>query len=175
MITLTTFVHCTSGGESLHKNRSASGSNLTIIEKETGTRLKGGLFATYVIPFVFLATSSLSNAIYLTVMSTSGLDSVKTTIILFWAFLFGSPVLWFLSVIFEDVIYLRVRRTYFCWSFVGSAQHLKVTFMSWQLNFFILQCFRWLRHLELQFSSLCKWLLLLLYSLFLLDFQFWKF
>ena len=61
MITLTTFVHCTSGGESLHENRSASGSNLTIIEKETGTRLKGGLFATYVIPFVFLATSSMSN------------------------------------------------------------------------------------------------------------------
>ena len=104
MITLTTFVHCTSGGESLHKSRSASGSNLTIIEKETGTRLKGGLFATYVIPFVFLATSSPSNAIYLTVMSASGLDSVKTTAILFWVFLFGSPVLWFLSVIFEDVI-----------------------------------------------------------------------
>ena len=75
MITLTTFVHCTLGDESLHENRSASGSNLTIIEKETGTQLKGGLFATYVIPFVFLATSSMSNAIYLTVMSVSGLVS----------------------------------------------------------------------------------------------------
>ena len=119
MITLTTFVHYTLGDESLHENRSASGSNLTIIEKETETQMKEELFATYFIPFLFLATSSLSNAIYLTVMSASGLDSVKTTAILFWVFLFGSPVLWFLSVIFEDVILPKSTQDIFLLVFCG--------------------------------------------------------
>ena len=40
-------------------------------------------------------------------MSASGLESEKTTTILFWVFLFGSPVLWMLSVIFEDMILPR--------------------------------------------------------------------
>ena len=40
-------------------------------------------------------------------MSAFGLESEKTTTILFWVFLFGSPVLWMLSVIFEDMILPR--------------------------------------------------------------------
>ena len=40
-------------------------------------------------------------------MSASDLESEKTTTILFWVFLFGSPVLWMLSAIFEDMILPR--------------------------------------------------------------------
>ena len=62
-------------------------------------------------------------------MSASGLDSVKTTAILFWVFLFGSPVLWFLSAIFEDVILPKSTQDIFSVGrFVGSAQTFKSYF-----------------------------------------------
>ena len=101
---MTTFVHYILGDESQHHNKFGYGSNLSVVEKEIGTHINEGLFVAYFLPFALLALSSFSNVVSITVMSVSGLDSVKTTSILFWVFLLGSPVLWLLSAIFEEMI-----------------------------------------------------------------------
>ena len=103
-LTFVHFFHLVSGDDEQYQYNSASGSNFTTVEKERETQFNGRNFLVNFLPFVFLAVSSLSNAVYITVLSASGLESEKTTTILFWVFVFGSPVLWILSAIFEDMI-----------------------------------------------------------------------